>query len=282
MDDLVTIEKVRDAIQKLKNDGERVTRRNVIAVTGGSMSTVHRLMGQIEDLEARAAATPLGGISETLTRAILEEIELNTRKVATALRDQVSLLQEREKQALEALSSTELRASRLEKDHEKFRGEAGQGRVVLEKNLAVALERVSHLENDLVLCHEERTKSQEAAELARQDVSKLQFQLEQSEQLIGKQDRKIENLESEISKERKALALAELVLKLSFPKSRSVALRTLKGSSFVFLWEWLTTFSMRLMHIRLIYQCPKFTQLLKEALSTLLTTPFLLQTKLRA
>jgi hypothetical protein len=79
MEDIVTIEAVKNAIHKLKGEGERVTRRNVLAVTGGSMSTVHRMMGQIEDMEAKTAASTFGGISESLSNDIREEVARNIK-----------------------------------------------------------------------------------------------------------------------------------------------------------------------------------------------------------
>ena len=219
MEDMLTIENVRDAIQKLKNDGERVTRRNVIAITGGSMSTVHRMMGQIEDMEAKAAAVPLGGISEALSSAIREEIDQHIQKVSTALQEQIYLLQDREKQALDALTVSENRAGRLEKELEKQILKAGQEKADLEKRLAVAKENISHLERDLESCNDERTKSQKDAELARQDASKLQFQLDRAERSLDKLETKIDYLETELLKERKSLAKAEKDAAVSHQKA---------------------------------------------------------------
>jgi chromosome segregation ATPase len=209
MEVILTIDEVRGAIQKLKGEGERVTRRNVLAVTGGSMSTVHRMMSQIEDTEAKAAASSFGGISESLNRAIREEVDQNIQKETKVLQDQIALLRDREKQALDALAAVELRADRLAQDLESTRSKTGQEKIELEKCMAVARETILSLEQKVDAGNRDRFQLTESAGSDRQEASMLKFQLEREEQIAAKLEEKNEQLIAVLSAEKKALAQAE-------------------------------------------------------------------------
>ena len=70
----LTLENVQQAIVQLQQKGERISRRNVLAITGGGMSTVHRLMIQVEDIDAQKAMAATTGLSTSLLVAINTEI----------------------------------------------------------------------------------------------------------------------------------------------------------------------------------------------------------------
>ena len=57
----------------MQKHGERISRRNVLAPTGGGMSTLHKLMSQVEDVEALKASASASVLSESLVNTVLAE-----------------------------------------------------------------------------------------------------------------------------------------------------------------------------------------------------------------
>ena len=59
----LTLENVQQAVDQLKKQGKRISRRNVLAITGGGMSTVRRLMIQVEEFDVQKALAASAGLS---------------------------------------------------------------------------------------------------------------------------------------------------------------------------------------------------------------------------
>ena len=141
MEQTVTAIKVQEAITQLRHNKERVSRRNVLAITGGGMSTVHRLMSQLEDADALKASAPADGISANLQNAILAEIGSNVLASTAACQEQIQLLQGRESEALDALVEAETKVETLTAELMINKTQADQHRHRTEKDHAVASEK---------------------------------------------------------------------------------------------------------------------------------------------
>jgi len=209
MGETLTLENVRKAMQKLKGEGERVSRRNVLAVTGGSMSTVHRLMGRIEDIEASEAVMVTTRISDALHKALREEIAQHVQLTTSALEEQIRLLQDREKEALDALAAVELRAEKLSDELETLRHNAGREQQRFEQEHAIAQATIARLENELSRHQADNTQLIEAAEAAKGETARVQLQIERAEKTADKYEARAEKLEVELKKVREDLAQAE-------------------------------------------------------------------------
>lgn len=184
MEQVVTLAKVQEAIKQLRNNGERVSRRNVRVITGGGMSTVHRLMSQVEEVEAFQAASLDQNISGSLQKAINAEIEMHVKKATEALHVQIRQLKNREDEALEALTRSENRVNGLEGELTELRDTLASERLEAEKRAAVASGKISAMGKELSDRQAEIRALTDALREAQIEQAKAQVRFEQIEKLI--------------------------------------------------------------------------------------------------
>ncbi len=114
----VSLEDVRNAVQKLQRSGLPATARNVISEVGGSKSTVLRYLAEIMDAEHALTQVEVSALSSQVTRALVTDIERlvreRTSKVEAMLRESRSsvelLADECETQRVNAHRTAELLA----------------------------------------------------------------------------------------------------------------------------------------------------------------------------
>lgn len=209
MEQAVNLKKVQTAIDQLRDRGERVSRRNVRAITGGGMSTVHKLMSEAEDYEALRSMAPQRGISETLLKAIQAEIGGQVKIATTALREQVISLQQREAEALEALTEIEAKNETLAADLETVTQQTLQKQQEMVTAKAVAAETICRLEQTVIDLQYERQKLTTTLEEVRISAAQTTLQIEVAEQAAGKAENNVERLERELQRLQKSQSETE-------------------------------------------------------------------------
>ncbi|SHJ88417.1 hypothetical protein SAMN02745165_03444 [Malonomonas rubra DSM 5091] len=145
MDMGITFEQVKRAMKHLHDLGERVSRRNVRAITGGGMSTVHRLMCLAEEQNALQDGLFANGISETFLNALRTEITTQLKSATENSKKQIDLLKARELEITEALSAAEEKAEALGKEVGQLRETKEKEQREAEKAQAVAEECIRRL-----------------------------------------------------------------------------------------------------------------------------------------
>ena len=209
MEQIVTLAKVQDAISHLQKHGERISRRNVLALTGGGMSTVHKLMSQVEDVEALRASAPASVLSDSLVNTILAEIGRQVQIATVTLQEQIKHLKGRETEALEALADVETRNQEITAELAATLKQTDQERANAEKDRAVATEKIQRLEENIFQLEQERNQLAETAEASRIATAKVQLQFEQTGQVAVKAEAQSEKLTTELMKTQKKLAETE-------------------------------------------------------------------------
>lgn len=206
----VTIEQVNAAIAQLRERGERVSRKNVLNITGGSMSTIHRLMGEIEETEARAAAAPLTeGIDERVQGALLNWIHGRVDDATGALEAKIVRLQGRETEALEALGGAETRIEALTDELAAAQAQADQDRQAAKEAAAVAAKEIEGLGKTVEALQIERKQLIEAGAAARTEAAKAELQVDRADAAAEKAETELQALRERLPVAEKAAAVAE-------------------------------------------------------------------------
>ena len=103
----ITLDEVADAVYQLREDGEKVSERNILPITGGSLSTIKKMLTRFLDEEAQQEQ--FNTIGKNLTLALIAEINTVVDKETKSIRqkigsaraqrdDTIKILQEIEKQ----------------------------------------------------------------------------------------------------------------------------------------------------------------------------------------
>lgn len=210
MKQTVTIEQVKAAIAQLRENGERVSRKNVIAITGGSMSTVHRLLVEIEEAEARAAAAPPAeGIDERVQSALLNWIRGRVDEATGGLESKILRLEERETEALESLNTAELRIDALTEEVADAKAQADQERQTAKEAAAAASAKIVELEKVITELRRERQQLIETGAAARTESAKAQLQVERADEAAKKAEAQLHDLGKQLPVAQRAAAVAE-------------------------------------------------------------------------
>ena len=209
MEQTVTLLKVQAAIKSLRESGERISRRNVLAMTGGGMSTVHRLMSQLEDAEAIQATMPDSMISPVLQKAIRVEIETQVQRATTTIQEHVCSLQGREQEALDSLARIEEEVSVSNVELVALKKQLAEERDGAEKDKTVSMITIDRLEKAVNEGRVERQELIASVESARIGETKALMQIEQFKQASTKADTYAARLNTELLTVREALAEAE-------------------------------------------------------------------------
>ncbi len=115
--DKVTLEEVAEAVMQLREDNEKVSIRNIMSITGGSSSTIPRLLAQFLDDEAQEEQFKV--IGKELTRALLSKINAITDRKTANIRSHISAARELRDDAINELKQATKRSERCQQTFER-------------------------------------------------------------------------------------------------------------------------------------------------------------------
>jgi SMC interacting uncharacterized protein involved in chromosome segregation len=218
-----SVEEFNAAVHKLEARGQKITRRAVREITGGTMAVVNRMCGEYEAAQAAAAnAYELPGALASQIRLLIQ-----AERQAAVQEVQRQLDNEREK-GLELESQVELleaQNDRLQQQYEAERAQRTAAEVLRDS------EREAH----------QRTKKEleakcEALEQQRRDEAKLEGELQaqlESQQIRERDHRQVLERQETLIKAVGELAthVARLTPSATDPTARNVAHRTSPSAS---------------------------------------------------
>lgn len=199
MERTVDLRRVFEALKQLREQGERVSRRNVQALVGGSMTTVNRLMDEALAMERAASVPRTADLSEGLIGAILGEIGDRIKRATQELEMRVEELTAREKEILAGLEREEERVVALEKELAFSKRCAAEERQVAEKAAAVSAEHQRSLKEQYDKLLTERDNLVRSGEVARTESAKAQLQIERADIATQKAEARVRELEEKLS-----------------------------------------------------------------------------------
>lgn len=209
MEQTVTLDKVQVAMLELRENGERISRRNVRAITGGGMSTVHRLMSQIQEAEALQNRA-INNVSTTLQKALFTEIQNQIEKSTSNMMVHIGQLKEREEEALAALAQAEETIATLEAALNETEGKVRREHEIVSRAEATAQALQGHFDRTLQAAREEIRDLRLDLEVSRAERERSVFQIERLEQELAKTETRVEQLSSELATSRQKVADLEV------------------------------------------------------------------------
>ncbi len=199
MDQGITLEQVQKAMTLLREQGERVSRRNVRSITGGGMSTVHRLMSLAEEEDAVLTRLSNKGISETFLSACRSEIALQTKIITENYEQQICALKTQQQELVDALADSEDNAEKLSKELSTLKATTDKEQRKAEKDLAIANESIRRLEIQIDRYITERDNIESLLEDTRADNVSKQCQIKSLKENLADQDKTIAILSSDLN-----------------------------------------------------------------------------------
>lgn len=152
MEKRVTRQSVLTAIEELGSHGEKVSQRKIRALLGGgSPNEINQIIREIES-EKETGVIPPSELSDTISRAILNEIAGQLKEASRGLRAQVDQARHREAEAVSELSQAIAKTAEMD-------------RQLGEANMAIELAR-QELQGLQVALREKETEIQRLAQEA--------------------------------------------------------------------------------------------------------------------
>ena len=105
----ITLDDIADAVVHLREEGEKVTVRNVLAVTGGSSTTVLKYLAQFLDAEEQEEQFKV--IGKDLLKALIKEIQVVTDKETKGLKKMITRARKLRNEAIDKLAKNEQQAA---------------------------------------------------------------------------------------------------------------------------------------------------------------------------
>jgi len=209
MEKAVDLRLVTDAMQQLRGRGERVSRRNVQAIVGGSMTTVHRLLDEALIAERAMSTVRTSELSDGLVRAMMGEIGSQVLAATETLELRIAELTAREQEILTDLEGSEGRVATLEQELVAIRSQLSEERQAAEKASAVADEQHANLREQFEKLTVDNDNLLRAGEAARTETAKAQLQVERADVAAKKAEDRVQELEARIAEVTGALKEAE-------------------------------------------------------------------------
>lgn len=209
MEKAVDLRQVNEAIRQLRERGDRVSRRSVQGIIGGSMTTVHKLLDEALAAERALSSVQNSTLSEVLVRTILAEIGGQVQSATEVLELRLAELAAREQEVLADLEGSELREASLEKDLGALRAQLAEERQASEKASAVAVEQQVSLREQLDKLEVDNNNLVRAGELARTESAKAQLQVERADLGTKKAEERVQELEGRVAELTGAVKEAE-------------------------------------------------------------------------
>jgi len=199
MEKMVDLRQVQDTIRQLRERGEKISRRSVQAIVGGSMTTVHRLLDDALSAERAIATVRTSELSEGLVRAILGEIGSQVQGVTDELKCRIAELTAREQEILLDLEGSEGRGEALEQELAASRAQLAEERTTAERVAAVAVEQNAGLRGQLEKLMAENNNLVRAGEASRMEAAKALLQVERADLAAQKSEAKVMELEGRLA-----------------------------------------------------------------------------------
>ncbi len=200
MQQVATYETVVRACESLKNEGQKISGRAVLAISGGSLGTV---LGHIKEWRQNAAQTPTNlpaEIPTELQSAILRALGFAQDEAASKLKEAIDQAGARESEALDGLTLAENRIEDLTTELTEVRSQADKDRQEFEKIQAVLTEKAESLTQRTQDLEIERKQLIETAEASRTETAKALLQIERADQASSKAEARVQALESELKR----------------------------------------------------------------------------------
>lgn len=209
MQQVATYETVARACELLVTDGQKVTGRAVLGITGGSLGTVLGYIKEWRQGVNQARKTIPAEIPVDLQTSILRALELAQDKAAAKLKEEIDQATAREMEAVDGLRLAESRIEDLLTELARVQKLAEQDRHEAEKSQAVSTAKVESLSQRVQELETERRLLLDATEASRMEAAKAHLHVELADQVIAKAESQIQDIGAQLSEAKMGKVSAE-------------------------------------------------------------------------
>lgn len=232
MKKVVTYEGVAFACAKLMEDGEKITGRAVLEMTGGSFGTVLQYLKQWKEQGGSEVALPTQ-IPDSLTKEIMQALWQSSKDGKDFAESQIIRLTDSENEAVNALCVSEVNVARLEETLEDCREEQ---RVKLEECREDHRAKLQQSETQVALLSEKLSMANREAERVKVDnddkskqISGLQVKNAELVQMVSSAEKSL--IKSEAGLEVMQEKIDQLIARnICLEKEKAIAEQKLQNS----------------------------------------------------
>ena len=201
MQQVANLENVARACRQLQDDGQKITGRAVVGITGGSLGTVLALIKEWRQEAGKALGARTEEIPADLSAALMRALSVAKDKAADLLRDQIEESITRESEALDGLAEAETKITELTNLVAEIRLQAAEERQAADKAIAVINEKTKSMAERIQALETERRQLIDAAEASRIEAAKASMQVERADQACAKAETRLKTLEAQFNEQ---------------------------------------------------------------------------------
>ena len=191
-------EAVSRACLQLQNEGQKVTGRAVVGITGGSLGTVLPLIKEWRQGADKAPVAQPEEIPTELHAALIRSLGFAQDKAAEILKEKIEEASAREVEALEGLAEAETQITTITGQLTEIRQQVVEKDQAADKAAAVATEKTESMTVRIQALETERRQLIEAAESSRTEAAKALMQVDRADQAATKAESRLQTLEVQV------------------------------------------------------------------------------------
>lgn len=196
MKKVVDLKMVKGVIKDLEQQGEPVNPRKILAITGGSMTTVLTLMREAQQQLAAAALVPNKNLPENIADAIQGHVTLQVVSAIAQVQAELAAARTREDETLMALGEAEEQMEGLQQELQLCRQENANLRLQAEKSAATGAQLAEDLSRQLEDLRAEQRRLAEAGEAARTGLAMADLERRKATEAAEKSEAKAFELQT--------------------------------------------------------------------------------------
>ena len=199
MQKVANLESVARACQQLQADGQKITGRAVVGVTGGSLGTVLSLIKEWRQGADKDQVAQPEDIPAELQAALVRAIGFAQDKAAEVLKEKIADASTREAEALEGLAEAETRITSLTNQLAEVMQQAVEKDQAADRAAAVAAEKIRSMVERVQALETERRQLIESSEASRKETAKALMQVERADLATEKAESRLQAMERQVA-----------------------------------------------------------------------------------
>lgn len=184
----VDLKMVKEVVKELQNKSEPVTVRKILAITGGSMTTVSLLYREAQEGLAAAALVPNPNLPASIAEAIQDHVTTQVVAAISQLKAELAAARAREDETIGILGDAEEQVERLQQELQQARLEIASLRLQAEKSAAAGAQLAEGLSRQLEDLRAEQGLLTEAGEKARTGLAMAELLREKAAEAAERTD----------------------------------------------------------------------------------------------
>lgn len=192
----VDLKMVKEVVKELQDKGEPVTVRKILAITGGSMTTVSMLYREAQEGLAAAALVPNPNLPTSIGEAIQDHVTTQVVAAISQLKAELAAARAREDETIGILGVAEEQLEKLHQELEHARQEIASLRLQAEKSAATSAQFAEGLTKQLEDLRTDHRLLAESGEAARTALAMAELERKKAEGVADRAEAKSAELQT--------------------------------------------------------------------------------------